>query len=116
MVITSGILVVTGVSHSSERLSEGQHRGGLSLLHSSIQQWKVLLRHRLSLTLEDDSSNHDGIRMALGRCMGVFYADSGMIGLMDPECLQWAINVLINIFRRVILIANVDRSNTMTCQ
>ena len=54
--------------------------------------------------------------MAVGRFMGVFYADEGMIGSRDPEWLQGTINVLIGLFRRVILMTNVARSKTMTCQ
>ena len=35
--------------------------------------------------------------------MGVFYEDDGMIGLRDAEFIQGDINVLIRIFRRVVL-------------
>ena len=54
--------------------------------------------------------------MAIGRCMEIFYADDGMIGLREPKWLQWSINVLIGIFRRVSLMANVAKYNTMNCQ
>ena len=47
--------------------------------------------------------------------MGVFYADDGMIGSRDPDLLQGAINVIIGLFRRVKIMANVTKSNTMTC-
>ena len=48
--------------------------------------------------------------------MGVFYADGGMIGSGDPEWLQGAINVIIRLFIWVRLMANVEKSNLMTCQ
>ena len=52
--------------------------------------------------------------MELERCMGVFYEDHGMIGLRYPEWIQGVIDVLIGLFRRVCLMANVEKSNTMT--
>ena len=48
--------------------------------------------------------------------MGAFYTDDGMIGSRDPEWIQGAINVLIGLFRRVFLMANDEKSNTLTCQ
>ena len=39
-----------------------------------------------------------------------------MIGSRDPEWLQGNINVIIGLFRRVVLMANVEKSNTMTFQ
>ena len=59
--------------------------------------------------MEYDSDTHDGIGMAVGKCMGLFHADDGMIGLRYPEWLQGAINVLTKIFRRVGLMANVEK-------
>ena len=32
----------------------------------------------------------------------------------DPECLQGALNVLIEMFRRIGLAANISKSKTMT--
>ena len=46
--------------------------------------------------------------------MGVFYANEGMIGSWDPEWLQGAINILIGLFIRVGIMANVAKSKTMT--
>ena len=53
--------------------------------------------------------------MPVGRCMGMFYADDVMVVSKDPEWLQGDINVLIRLFRRVELMENVEKSNTMTC-
>ena len=52
----------------------------------------------------------------MGRSMGVFYADYGLIGSQDLDWIQWALNALIIIFRRVILMSEVTKSKTMTCQ
>ena len=48
--------------------------------------------------------------------MGLFCADVGMIGLSDTEWLQGDINVHIGLFRRVGLMANIEKSNTMNFQ
>ena len=44
------------------------------------------------------------------------YADGGLLGSQDLEWLQEDINVLIGIFCRVVLMANIAKSNTMTYQ
>ena len=46
----------------------------------------------------------------------MFYADDDMIGSRDPEWLQGEINVHIGLFRRVILMTNIEKFKTMTCQ
>ena len=43
-----------------------------------------VVRHWLSLTVEDKFAIHDRLGMAMGRSMGVFYADDGLIGSWDP--------------------------------
>ena len=52
--------------------------------------------------------------MKVIRSMGVFYTNDGLIGLQDLDWIQGSINVLIGIFRRVGLMANVAKSNMMT--
>ena len=70
----------------------------------------------MSLTMEDESATHEGLGMAVGRCMGVFYADDSMISSKVPECIQEEINVLTGLFRRGRIMSNVEKSKTMTCQ
>ena len=48
--------------------------------------------------------------------IGVFYADDVIMGSQDPEWIQGAIDVLIGLFYRVGLMANVAKYNTMTFQ
>ena len=74
-----------------------------------VQPW-------ISLTVEDGSVVHDEFRKAVGRIMGVFYANDGLIGWRDPEWLQGSINILIGIFQRSVPMANPAKSKTMTCQ
>ena len=48
--------------------------------------------------------------------MVIFYVYSGMIGSRYLEWIQGAVNALIGIFGRVVLMNNVAKSKTMTCQ
>ena len=48
--------------------------------------------------------------------MRMFYADEVMIGSRGSEWIQGSINVLVGLFIRIVLITNVSKSNTMTCQ
>ena len=75
-----------------------------------------VVQHWFSLTEEVKYATNDGLGMAVGRSMGIFYADDSLIGSQDPEWLQGAINVLIGILHRVSLMPNIVNSNTMTCQ
>ena len=52
----------------------------------------------------------------MGRCLGVFYADDGMVGSRNSDWLQHTMNVLVRIFRSYGLVANIEKSRTMTCQ
>ena len=56
-----------------------------------------VVRHCLSLAVEDESVIHYGLKMAVGRNMGVFYVDDGLIRLWYSEWLQGDINVFIGI-------------------
>ena len=47
-----------------------------------------MVRHWLSLTVEEESAIRDVLGMAVGRCMGVFYMDDDLIGSRDPEWFQ----------------------------
>ena len=73
-----------------------------------------MVHHWLSLTVEDDSSTHDGPGMVVGMCMGVFYVDDNMIISMDPEWIQGSINVIFGLLRRVSLMDNVEKYKTTT--
>ena len=59
---------------------------------------------------------HEGLGETSGRCVGVFYADDGMVVSQDPYWLQHLMNVLVGLFRKYGLAANVANSCTMTFQ
>ena len=69
----------------------------------------------MGMTVEDQRVDQDGLVETVGRCMGVFYADDGMVGSRDADWLQHAMNFLVGLFRRYGLEANVEKSCTMTC-
>ena len=71
--------------------------------------------HWLSMTLEDVAVIHDGLGHAVGRSLEVFYADDGLIGSRDPECLLGCLNILIGPFLRIGLMESVAKSKKMTC-
>ena len=50
------------------------------------------------------------------RCLGLFYADDGMVIFWDMEWLQVALNVLINLLCQYIMVENVSKYKAMTCQ
>ena len=77
---------------------------------------EIVVSNWLSLTFEDNSATHDIPGMEVGRWMGVFYVDGGVIISRDPEWLQGVINVLIVLIRRVSLMSNAGKYKTMTCQ
>ena len=52
----------------------------------------------LYVMLEGKLIAHYGVGLSLGRCMGVFYADDGLVMSRDPEWLQRSLNVLICLF------------------
>ena len=50
------------------------------------------------MTVEDQLVAHVGLGFLVRRCMGIFYAYDGMVGLQDPEWLKGKLNVLIGLF------------------
>ena len=57
-----------------------------------------VIRTWLAMIVEDQRVDHNGIGDTIGRCLGVFYADDGMVGSIDTEWLQHSINVLVGLF------------------
>ena len=73
-------------------------------------------RSWLSMTIEEQRVAHDGLGKTVGQCLGVFYTDDGMVRSRKPDWVQNVINVLVGLFRRYGLVANVVKPCTMTCQ
>ena len=45
------------------------------------------------MTVEDQRVAHDGMGVAVRKCLGIFYSDDSMVGSRDSECLQHSMNV-----------------------
>ena len=85
----------------------------LTLLNVVVEN---VIRNWMAMIIEDQRVDHDGLGETIGLCLVFLYADDGMIGSRDSDWLQSAINVLVGIFRRYGLSANIAKSCTMTCQ
>ena len=70
----------------------------------------------LAMTVDDHRVAHNRMVEAIGRSLGVFYANVGIVGSIDSEWLQHLTNFLAGLFRRYGLAANVPKSRMMTCQ
>ena len=53
---------------------------------------------------EDGKVIHKGLASTVGRSMGVFYMDNGLIGSRELEWIQGSCTVLIGLFHRISLI------------
>ena len=56
-----------------------------------------------------------GLGLLLGHCLGLFCINDDMVGLQNMECIQCDLNIIIGLFRRYGLVANVSKSNSITC-
>ena len=68
------------------------------------------------MTVEDRRVAHDGLVEVTGRCLGVFYADDGMVVSRDDEWLQHSMKVLVSLFLKYSLAANINKPNMITFQ
>ena len=75
-----------------------------------------MVRNWLTLAVEDHLVTQEGLGLAVVRCLGLFYADEGVVVLWDPEWLQVALNVLIGIFHPYLLVGNFAKSKFMIFQ
>ena len=74
-----------------------------------------VVRHYLFLMVEYGEVVHDRLDHIVGWIPGVFYMDNGLLGSRDPDWLQVSLNILIGLFRKIVLASNVAKSNTMIC-
>ena len=74
------------------------------------------IRTWLTMTVKDQRVAHDGLVESVGRCLGVFYSNDNMVGSRYPKWLQHSMNILVSLFQRHGLAANIAKSRTMTCQ
>ena len=94
----------------------GKTQSGLVSLTLFNMVVENVIRTRLSMMVEYQRVYQYGLVETVGRCVGVFYADDGMVGSRDSYWLQHAMNALVDLFRRYGMAANVAKSRTMTYQ
>ena len=78
--------------------TKGTTQGGLvstTLLNVVVDN---VIRTWLAMTVEDQKVAHEGLGEAVGRCLGVLYADHGVVGSRDPKWLQHSMTVLVGLF------------------
>ena len=67
------------------------------------------------MMVEDELFTHEGLVIAVGQCLGLFYANDGMGVSRYPEWIQGALNVLVGLFRRYGMVENVAKSKAIKC-
>ena len=75
-----------------------------------------VVRNWLSMTVEDELVAHDGLGLMMGQCIGMFYANDGLVWSREQKWLRGYLNMPIGLFRRYGLVANIAKSKSMTCQ
>ena len=75
-----------------------------------------VIRTWLAMMVEDQRVAHEGLGETVGQCLGVFYANYGMVGSRDSDWLKHAMKFLVGLFRRYGLAANAAKSCTMIFQ
>ena len=95
---------------------KGIPQGGLVSLPLFNVMVDNVIRTCLAMTVEDQRVTHDRLEETVGRCLGVFYADYGLVVSCDLDWLQHTINDLVGLFIRYGLVYNVTKSCKITCQ
>ena len=52
----------------------------------------------MAMILKDKRVSEDRLETTVGRCLGSFYADDGMVVSRDADWLQHVMNVLVGLF------------------
>ena len=97
------------------RVTRGKTQGGLSLSMLFKVDVDSVDIYWLLMTVYYGLVVNDRLGQVTGQSLGVYYVDDGILGYSDLECMQGALNVLIGIFCRTELAANVANSKTMDC-
>jgi hypothetical protein len=91
----------------------GNTQGGIfSPVAFNIQVDNVV-RHWLSLVLDDKGTVTDGLGFSVEQIMALFYADDGCLSTIDHEWLQKALEILTELFRRIGLETNTQKTVLM---
>ncbi len=81
------------------------------LVDAVAREWKRLMRE----TLDFGDAGEEQKEAMLGELFAIFYVDDGYIASRDPEFLQKALDMLVEIFRRTGLKTNTKKTQAMVC-
>ena len=74
----------------------------------------AVVREWLRRALGEEAAKN-GVAAMAAKFIVLFYVDDGYIASRDPELLQKCVDTLVEIFERVGLYTNVDKTKAMTC-
>ena len=77
---------------------------------------EIFIRTWLAMRVEDQRAAQNSLVEAVGKCLGLFYANDDMVGSLDAFRLQHSMKILVGPFRRYGLTSNSAKSCMMTCQ
>lgn len=76
----------------------------------------AIIRNWLATIIEDDGVvANAGLGRLIAELLAVFFADDGLVASRDPVFLQKGFDILTDLFRRVGLRTNVEKTKFMTC-
>jgi hypothetical protein len=81
------------------------------LVDAVARKWKRLMRE----TLDFGDAGEGEKETLLGELFAIFNADDGYIASRDPDFLQKALDMLVDIFRRTGLETNTKKTQAMVC-
>ena len=110
------VSIHNGIHEPAFPTSRGKTQGGIISLMLFNVAVDNIIRTCMVMTVENQRVADDGLGETIGWCMGVFYADDGMVGSHGLYWMQHVMNVLVGLFRRYGLAANIAKSRTMTQQ
>ena len=65
-------------------MTRGKTHGGLISPTLSNMVFENMMRNWLTMMAEEKIVAHDGLGLAVGRYMGIFYVADGLVGSQDP--------------------------------
>ena len=81
------------------------------LVDAVAREWKRLMRE----TLDFGGVGEEEREVMIGELFAIFYVDDGYIASRDPDFLQRALDMLVEIFRRTGLETNTAKTQAMVC-
>ena len=78
------------------------------LVDPFVREWMRILR-------DESELEEEAIELIMATFFAIFYVDDMYLASRDPEFLQQALDVLVNLFARVGLETNVKKTQTMIC-